>query len=452
MAIKPAGRLESWLPRHSILGQVVHPLFEERKTLAGRMSWIGLGILVAFVFIALFAPFLSPFDPDRIRDEKDIPPWTVVAVDQNKTFTAWTGNWTAIAAAQSVNDIGAVSDQENQTEGFRAFSLRVHRDAVVSVELLLRLVPAGTDPGHFLQVNVSVDGGTTWSPYFDVRDAGPIVRLDLMNLTAWSSSDLSTTSFQVGVRHASDAGTQGNLTLDYLGVRVVWLSHWHIMGTDPVGRDVFSRVLHGTRTSLAIMVIGVFVAVAVGFPMGLYSGYTGGNVDKVLVLVMDSLYSFPGLLFAGLIAVLLGKGVVNIGLAVTVIYIPLYFRVTRSQVLSAREELYVEAARAIGAPPRRIMLRYIALNVLVAIPVIFSLSAADTILTAAGLSFLGLGVEADIPDWGRDLSAASGVIDNGIWWSSFFPGLVIVILTIGLSFLGEGLNDIINPLFKKERA
>jgi peptide/nickel transport system permease protein len=142
---------------------------------------------------------------------------------------------------------------------------------------------------------------------------------------------------------------------------------------------------------------------------------------------------------------------VNIGLAVTVIYIPLYFRVTRSQVLSAREELYVEAAKAIGAPPRRIVFRYIAANVIVAIPVIFSISAADAILTAAGLSYLGLGIQAPTPDWGLDLSAAASLIDNGIWWSSFFPGLVIVVLTIGLSFLGEGLNDIINPLLKKER-
>ena len=166
---------------------------------------------------------------------------------------------------------------------------------------------------------------------------------------------------------------------------------------------------------------------------------------------MDSLYAFPGLLLAGLIAVLIGKGVVNIGLAVTVIYIPLYFRATRSHVLSAREELYVEAARALGAPPGRILWRYIAANVLVAIPVIFSLSAADAVLTAAGLSYLGLGVEAPTPDWGLDLSAASSRIGVGIWWSSFFPGLIIVLLTIGLSFLGEGLNDIINPAVRRGR-
>jgi len=196
----------------------------------------------------------------------------------------------------------------------------------------------------------------------------------------------------------------------------------------------------------------VATAFIVGFPIGLYSGYRGGSFDKVLVLVMDSLYAFPGLLFAGLIAVLLGKGLVNISLAITVIYIPLYFRVTRSQVLSVREELYVEAARALGAKRTHIIWKYVALNVIIAVPVIFSLSAADAILTAAGLSYLGLGLSGDIPDWGLDLSAGAPRIDNGIWWSSFFPGLAIVMLTIGLSFLGEGLNDIINPLLKRDRS
>jgi len=177
-------------------------------------------------------------------------------------------------------------------------------------------------------------------------------------------------------------------------------------------------------------------------------------VDRFILLVMDSIYAFPGLLLALLVAVMLGKGVFNIGIAITVIYIPLYYRVTRNQTLSIREETYVEAARGLGARPWTIMWSYIAYNVLVTIPVIFALSAADAILTAAGLSFLGLGIQWPTPDWGLDLSIANtfGDIGNGIWWTSFFPGLMIILLTVGLSFLGEGLNDIVNPLLKKERA
>lgn len=439
------------LPRHSIIGRLVHPIFEERRTLAGRMSWIGIGIILAFLFIALFANVLSPFDPFLLQDEKDIPPWTNAPVARNETFTVWAGNWTGLPSAQSVDGVGARSNRSGEEVQLYGFPLRVLRDDVTSVGLAILIDAVETDPAHFVLVEVSQDGGSSWSSPFEVRTLGSFVRVDLTDRMVWSAGNLAEPNFRLRLRHASDADPVGELSVDYVGATAVWRTHWHLMGTDPVGRDVFTRVLHGTRTSLAIMAIGVTVALLVGFPLGLFSGYRGGNLDKILVLVMDSLYSFPGLLFAGLIAVLLGKGVVNIGLAVTVIYIPLYFRVTRSQVLSAREEMYVEAARAVGAKPTRIMFRYIAMNVIVALPVIFSISAADAILTAAGLSFLGLGVEAPTPDWGLDLSAAANLIDNGIWWSSFFPGLVIVILTVGLSFLGEGLNDIINPLLQKER-
>ena len=227
----------------------------------------------------------------------------------------------------------------------------------------------------------------------------------------------------------------------------------HLMGTDNVGRDVLSRVIWGARTSLEIMAIGVLIALAVGFPVGLLSGYVGGKIDRSLVLIMDSIYAFPGLLLAALIAAVIGRGVFNIGIAITVIYIPLYFRVTRSQTLSVREEPYVEAARALGAKSHTVMFSYIAHSAIIAIPVIFSLSSADAILTAAGLSYLGLGLEVDTPgDWGRDLSDAQSFIGVGIWWMSVFPGLMIVILTVGLSFLGEGLNDIINPILRKERS
>jgi len=444
-------RTWSWLPRHSILGRVVYPLIEERRSLAGAMCWIGIAILIVFLFISIFASFVAPFDPLLFSDEKNVPPWTNMPVSRNETYTLWSGDWTNGAAATQVDGAGAVSNRTNGTETFWGFTLFISRDAVTSVGLNLWLVPTGTDVGQSVAVQISSDSGITWTPAGQVRAVGQLVHLDFTSMRTWSASMLDTVHLQVRLVHASEPGTSGNVTVDYVGATAVWLSYWHLMGTDLLGRDVFTRVLYGTRTSMSIMAIGVFVALAVGFPLGLYSGYLGGNVDKLLVLIMDSIYSFPGLLFAGLIAVLLGKGVVNIGLAVTVIYIPLYFRVTRSQVLSAREELYVEAARAIGASPRRVMFRYIAVNVLVAIPVIFSISAADAILTAAGLSYLGLGVEPPTPDWGLDLALGANLIDNGIWWSSFFPGLVIVILTIGLSFLGEGLNDIINPLLKKER-
>lgn len=289
--------------RLSKLDRILVPLWEERHSLTGRMTFLGFGFMAAFLFIALLAPILAPYDPIRLSPELNRPP----------------------SAA-----------------------------------------------------------------------------------------------------------------------------HW--MGTDNLGRDVFSRVLWGARTSLMIMFIGVAVALAVGLPLGLLSGYVGRGLDRVLVLVMDSIYSFPGLLLAIALAAILGRGIVNIGIAITVIYVPLYFRVVRNHVVAVKQELFVEAARALGAKPTTVIARYITLNVISSIPVIFSISAADAVLTAAGLSFLGLGINPPTPDWGLDLSNAQPYLPNGIWWTSLFPGLVIILLTAGLSMLGEGLNDIINPLLKKERG
>src|SRR5438876_554276 len=448
-----ADSLRRWVPPHSILGRVLFPLLEERRSLPAILTWIGLGIVVAFILVAFLAPLLAPWDPYAFVDERDIPPWTNAPILANSTyFSFFPSNWMNLTYGQAIGGGSATSASIGDTVILSNFRVRVLRESVTDVACLILLNPDLTSPGQYLGFEYSSNAGASWSPRLDIRIGNPSGPIDLTSLQSWGLVNVTPGSFQLRLTHLADGNLTGTLALDFAGLQVVWLSYWHAMGTDPVGRDVFSRVLFGTATSLEIMAIGVFVALLVGFPLGLFSGYTGGRFDQLLVLVMDSLYAFPGLLLAGLIAVLVGKGVVNIGLAVTVIYIPLYFRSTRSLVLSVREELYVEAARALGAKPGRIIWRYIASNVLVAIPVIFSLSAADAVLTAAGLSYLGLGVEAPIADWGLDLSAASSRISVGIWWSSFFPGLIIVLLTIGLSFLGEGLNDIINPVLRKERS
>ncbi len=448
-----AESLRLWIPRHSIVGRVLFPLIEEKRSLPAVLTWMGIGIVIVFVAIAILAPVIAPWDPYAFVDERDVPPWSNAPILANSTYFSFSASgWSNMTAGQAIDGRSATSSVINESVIVSDFLIRVRRDSVTNVSYVVLLDGRGTTPGHYLGVEWSDDAGASWSPRMSIRTVDQIVRVDVTPFRVWTAARVAPGTFQLRLTHLADGNAAGQVAVNFAALHVVWLSFWHLMGTDPVGRDVFSRVLFGTATSLEIMSIGVFAALAVGFPLGLFSGYTGGRVDKVLVLVMDSLYAFPGLLLAGLIAVLVGKGVVNIGLAVTVIYIPLYFRATRSHVLSAREELYVEAARALGARPGRILWRYIAYNVLVAIPVIFSLSAADAVLTAAGLSYLGLGVEAPTADWGLDLSAASARISVGIWWSSFFPGLVIVALTIGLSFLGEGLNDIVNPVLRRERS
>ncbi|MBC7332731.1 MAG: ABC transporter permease [Synergistetes bacterium] len=222
-----------------------------------------------------------------------------------------------------------------------------------------------------------------------------------------------------------------------------------IMGTDNLGRDVFSRVVWGTRIALTIAFMATLFAALIGIPLGFVSGYRGGIFDRVMSLIMDSVYSFPGLILAIAIAAVLGPGVVNISLSIATIYIPTYFRVVRNQVSSVKSELYVEAAKALGADDWTILTKYIFRSVLPSILVILSMNLADAVLTEAGLSFLGLGVPPPTPDWGFDLSNGQRFILQNRWWMVFYPGLMIVLLTLGFSLFGEGLDERFNPRFKE---
>jgi peptide/nickel transport system permease protein len=219
----------------------------------------------------------------------------------------------------------------------------------------------------------------------------------------------------------------------------------HPFGTDNLQRDVFSRTIWGSRTILGVAFAAAILSSVIGIPLGLLSGFVGGILDRILSLIMDSVYSFPGLILAIAFAAMLGPGVVNITLAVAVIYIPTYFRMVRGQTLSIREEVYVEAARAIGARRWVILLKYIFPNVIASVVVIFSINIADAILTEAALSYIGLGLPAGIPDWGMDLSMGKKFLPSGNWWMITFPGAAITLLALGFTMLGEGLAEILNP-------
>lgn len=230
----------------------------------------------------------------------------------------------------------------------------------------------------------------------------------------------------------------------------------HLLGTTDAFFDVWSRVVWGARTAIQVVLLAVAIALAVGVPLGLISGYIGGWLDRILVLIMDALFAFPSLLLAIVLGFLLsntlGSGVIAAGLAITVIYVPQYFRVVRGATLSAREATYVEAAKAIGAPRRTVMTRYVFSNVVHSVPVIATINAADAIATLAALGFLGLGIQpTEAAEWGWDLKRALDDTASGIWWTGVFPGLAIVLLVVGLTLVGEGLNETINPTLRKRR-
>jgi len=218
-----------------------------------------------------------------------------------------------------------------------------------------------------------------------------------------------------------------------------------ILGTDHLGRDILSRIVYGSRVVLTVAILSSVFSALVGIPLGLISGFAGGFLDRTLSLIMDSVYSFPGLILAIAMAAMLGPGVLNISIAIAVVYIPTYFRMVRGQVLSVKEELYVEAARSLGAKAGTILWQYIFPNVIPSVVVIFSMNIADAILTEAGLSFLGLGLPPPTPDWGFDLSKGKDFLPRGYWWLITFPGAMIALVALGFSLFGEGLNEILNP-------
>ncbi len=217
------------------------------------------------------------------------------------------------------------------------------------------------------------------------------------------------------------------------------------LGTDNLGRDIVSRLIWGARTVLTVAVLSALFSSSVGVLVGLLSGYIGGPPDRVLSLVMDSIYSFPGLLLAIALVAMLGPGIINIAVAISVVYIPTFFRVVRGQVLSVKQEVYVEAARSLGASSLSILALYIFPIVIPSFVVVFSLNVADAILTEAGLSFIGLGLSPEIPDWGYDVSKGQQFLVAGRWWMITFPGIMIALVAAGFSLLGEGLSEILNP-------
>lgn len=217
-----------------------------------------------------------------------------------------------------------------------------------------------------------------------------------------------------------------------------------ILGTNQLGQDILSRIIWGTRIALIVGLSSAFISFVIGVPLGLISGFIGGKLDRILTMIMDSLYAFPGLILAIAIAAVLGAGIGNIILAIAVIYIPTYFRVVRGQTLTVKNELYVEAARSLGTKTPAILWKYVFPNVLPSVVIIFSVNVADAILTEAGLSFLGLGLPPDTPDWGIDLARGQDYLRSA-WWLITCPGVMVSLVTLSFSMLGESLSEILNP-------
>lgn len=222
----------------------------------------------------------------------------------------------------------------------------------------------------------------------------------------------------------------------------------HLFGTDEMGRDILSRIMYGARISIAVGVTIVVVSAAIGIVLGSVSGYLGGRVDQAVMAVTDMILAFPSMVLAMALTAAMGPGLINTMLAVIIVRIPMYTRLMRGQVLVQKEQQYVRAARTFGEKPFWIVAQHIVPNCLSPLMVQMTLGIGDAILIASSMSFIGLGAQPPMPEWGAMISTARiYAIDQ--WWYAAFPGLSILITIMGFNLIGDGVRDILDPRSRK---
>jgi len=233
----------------------------------------------------------------------------------------------------------------------------------------------------------------------------------------------------------------------------------HLLGTTVGGYDVLSRTIWGAQTALYVVIVAIVLSVFIGILLGLVSGYLGGWVDRVLVVIADAIYAFPTLLLAIVVAIAISggqskmwSGIMAAAASITVVFIPQYFRVVRAEVVRIKSEAFVESAKVIGATTPRVMFRHVLRNATRTLPLIVTLNASEAISTLAALGFLGFGIEpTSAAEWGYDLNKSISDVAAGIWWTAIPPGIAIVITILGVTLIGESLNDLADPRLRARR-
>lgn len=222
--------------------------------------------------------------------------------------------------------------------------------------------------------------------------------------------------------------------------------HW--MGTDRQGRDILSRIIYGARVTLRIPFLVIGIALLVGLPLGAIAGYFGGQIDNLLMRFTDFMLSFPVLILAIIIVVILGPSLENTMIALSIAYWPWYTRIVRSQTVAIKEEAFVEAAKALGASHTRIIVHHIIPNVFYVALAKAAIDMGEVILAAAGLSFIGLGAQPPTPEWGSMLRVGRTYVPDQ-WWYSVFPGLAIFLVVLALNFIGDRIRDLLDPKVRR---
>jgi peptide/nickel transport system permease protein len=270
--------------------------------------------------------------------------------------------------------------------------------------------------------------------------ASPVARVGVVIVAAFTLLAVVTP-----LVHHYESRTDSNLAL-----RLRAPNTEHPFGTDSLGRDILVRVFHATRVSLGLGVSAVAVAAVVGSFLGLVAGYAGRRADLTLMFCMDILLAFPSTLLAIAIVAMIGPGLRNSLLAISVVSVPIYARIARGAVLELREQEFVTAARGLGGRASRVLMRHIFPNTLPPLIVQTTLAIAFAILEAAALGFLGLGAQPPTPEWGAMLADSYKYFTSGAWWVFFFPGAAIMLAVLGFNLLGDGLRDALDPRLRAD--
>ncbi len=389
---------------------LVRRMFAARKWYKADWWFVAISSVMVggFIILAAFPQVFAPHDPleqvgPRLLGPGESPPQQILLVPSGSAVTAIadfpTGERVPFAVVETTISSEAARDEAaTVSETFEGERIR------------LKIIRFETIPEMLASIEVGdVEAGGISSTDFDlIGDEHPTIK---------SVGPIS--------------GEQGSATS-------------FLLGTNQIGQDVLSRLIWGARIALIIGFSAAIASFVIGFPLGLIAGFVGGRLDRLLTLLMDSIYAFPGLILAITITAVLGPSILNVIVAIAVLYVPTYYRIVRGQTMSTKASLYVEAAESLGASPRSILGRYIAPNVVPSVAIIFSVNVADAILTGAGLSFLGLGLPPTTPDWGIDLARGQEFIRSA-WWLITFPGIAVMLVVLSFTMMGEGLVEIFNP-------
>jgi peptide/nickel transport system permease protein len=416
----PNAKTKTWQSSLQRVG-FVRGLFQARKWYGADWWFVAIStvMVLGFIFVALFPKLLAPYNFDQIVGTSFLAPGEYPDLPVLIAH--------ADSPIQTLRDLAVPEGAARPTVGVIQGS-----PSAVAVNEQSQLVDAQlVSENSGLRLRPRIQRYVTPAELMAAIDSGE-VQIGVANMSEFEPFVSDYPSLRSGASIGGETATAGGFAL----------------GTNDIGQDVFSRLIWGTRIAILVGFSSSILSLLIGVPLGLLAGYFGGSFDRLFSLIMDSLYAFPGLILAIAITAVLGPSVYNVIVAIAVLYIPTYYRIVRGQTLSVKEEVYIEAARSIGARGWEILSRYVFPNVIPSVAIIFSVNVADAILTGAGLSFLGLGMPPTIADWGIDLARGQRFIQTA-WWLITFPGIAIMLIVLAFTMMGEGLMEIFNPKLRE---